>query len=186
MAGAFAIHEFLREARVPYRVVPHRPGFTAQEQATAAHVPARDWAKVVVCFVDGVPAQAVLPAPLTVNLARLMVLARGRRDQARQRGRADEALSRMRAERVAAVRAAVRTVGLCRRDTGVGVRNHLQRGDADRGDLHALAGVCRDRQTDRRPVRRAGLRPCGSVQAVVPRVGASVGAPPACRVACRG
>jgi len=77
MAGAFAIHEFLREARVPYRVVPHRPGFTAQEQATAAHVPSRDWAKVVVCFVDGVPVQAVLPAPLTVNLARLMVLARG-------------------------------------------------------------------------------------------------------------
>ena len=77
MSGTLAIHEFLREARVPYRVVPHRPCFTAQEEAAAAHVPGRDWAKVVVCFVDGVPVQAVLPAPLTVNLPSLLVLARG-------------------------------------------------------------------------------------------------------------
>jgi Ala-tRNA(Pro) deacylase len=77
MPGTLAIHQFLREARVPYTVVPHRPGFAAQEESTAAHVPSRNRAKVVVCFVDGVPVQAVLPAPLTVNLARLMVLARG-------------------------------------------------------------------------------------------------------------
>ena len=47
------IHEFLREAHVPYTVVPHSPAFTAQEDAAATHVPGRDWAKVVVCIIDG-------------------------------------------------------------------------------------------------------------------------------------
>src|SRR5213594_4103489 len=49
--GMSTIHEFLSEAHVPYTVVPHRPAFTAQEEAAAAHVPGRDWAKVVVCFI---------------------------------------------------------------------------------------------------------------------------------------
>jgi len=35
-------------------------------------------AKVVICFVDDEPIEAVLPAPLTVNLARLVDLAGGR------------------------------------------------------------------------------------------------------------
>ena len=77
MAGVPSIHEFLREAHVPYTVVPHRPAFTAQEEAAATHVPGRDWAKVVICFVDGEPIEAVLPAPLTVNLDRLLALAGG-------------------------------------------------------------------------------------------------------------
>jgi Ala-tRNA(Pro) deacylase len=77
MPGTFAVHEFLREAHVPYRVVPHRPAFTAQEDAAATHVPGRDWAKVVVCFVDGKPIEAVLPATLTVNLDGLLELAGG-------------------------------------------------------------------------------------------------------------
>jgi Ala-tRNA(Pro) deacylase len=77
MAVTTAIHDFLRRARVPYSVVPHRPAFTAQEEAAATHVPGRDWAKVVICFVDGGPIQAVLPAPLTVNLERLLELAGG-------------------------------------------------------------------------------------------------------------
>ena len=72
------IHEFLHEARVPYTVLPHRPAYTAQEEAAATHVPGRDWAKVVVCIVDGRPFQAVLPAPCTVNLRRLLQLAEGR------------------------------------------------------------------------------------------------------------
>jgi len=75
VAGVSSIHEFLREAHVPYKVVPHRPAFTAQEEAAATHVPGRDWAKVVICFVDGEPTEAVLPAPLTVNLDRLLELA---------------------------------------------------------------------------------------------------------------
>ena len=77
MASMSSIQEFLRDAHVAYTVVPHRPAFTAQEEAAATHVPGRNWAKVVVCFVDGEPVQAVLPAPLTVNLTRLLDLARG-------------------------------------------------------------------------------------------------------------
>lgn len=77
MADAMSIHEFLREAHVPYAVVPHRPAFTAQEEAAAAHVPGRDWAKAVVCVVDGRALQAVLPAPLVVDLQRLLELAGG-------------------------------------------------------------------------------------------------------------
>jgi Ala-tRNA(Pro) deacylase len=71
------IHEFLSEAHVPYTVVPHRPAFTAQEEAAAAHVPGRDWAKVVVCFIDGEPVEAVVPAPSIVNLDWLLELAGG-------------------------------------------------------------------------------------------------------------
>src|SRR5262245_54927859 len=36
------------------------------------------WAKVVVCYVDGVPIEAVIPSPSTVNLDRLLELAGGR------------------------------------------------------------------------------------------------------------
>jgi Ala-tRNA(Pro) deacylase len=77
MADAMSIHEFLREAHVPYTVVPHRPAFTAQEEAAATHVPGRDWAKVVVCVVDGRPVQAVVPAPFTVHLERFLELTGG-------------------------------------------------------------------------------------------------------------
>jgi Ala-tRNA(Pro) deacylase len=77
MTDTSAIHEFLRTARVPYTVVPHRLAFTAQQEAAATHVPGRDWAKVVICIVDDDPIEAVLPAPLTVNLDRLLALARG-------------------------------------------------------------------------------------------------------------
>lgn len=72
-----SIHEFLREAHVAYSVEPHRPAYTAQEEAAAMHVPGRDWAKVVICFVDGEPIEAVVPAPLVVNLDRLLDLAGG-------------------------------------------------------------------------------------------------------------
>src|SRR5262245_40639805 len=72
------IHEFLREAHVPYRALPHRPAFTAEKEAAVTHVPRRDWAKVVVCFVDGEPVEAVVPASRVVNLRQLMDLAGGR------------------------------------------------------------------------------------------------------------
>jgi Ala-tRNA(Pro) deacylase len=78
MADTSAIYEFLRTARVPYTVVPHKLAFTAQEEAEATHVPGRDWAKVVICLVDDDPIEAVLPAPLTVDLDRLLELARGK------------------------------------------------------------------------------------------------------------
>jgi Ala-tRNA(Pro) deacylase len=78
MTGISLIHEFLRAAKVPYTVVPHRPAFSAQEEAAATHVPGRDWAKVVVCFVDGQPIRALLPAPFIVDFERLLELAGGR------------------------------------------------------------------------------------------------------------
>jgi Ala-tRNA(Pro) deacylase len=77
MAGTGLIHEYLREAHVPYTVVPHRPAFTAQEEAAATHISGREWAKVVIFFVDGVPVQAVLPATMNVNPEKLVALARG-------------------------------------------------------------------------------------------------------------
>ena len=78
MPGTATIHEFLREAHVPYTVVPHLPAFTAREEAAAAHVPGRHWAKVVACFIDGEPVEAMVPAPAIVNLGRLLALAGGR------------------------------------------------------------------------------------------------------------
>ena len=78
MRSTSTIHEFLHQAHVPYTVVPHRPAFTALEEASATHVASRDWAKVVVCFIDGEPVEAVLPAASVVNLDRLLALAGGR------------------------------------------------------------------------------------------------------------
>ena len=76
MPGSSSIHDFLRDAHVPYVVLPHQAAFTAQEEAAVTHVPGRDWAKTVICFADGKPIEAVLPATLTVNLDRLRELAR--------------------------------------------------------------------------------------------------------------
>lgn len=77
MSGTSATHEYLRQAHVPYSVLPHRPSFSAQTDAAAAHVPGRRWAKVVVCYIDGCPVEAVVPATLDVDLQRLLELAGG-------------------------------------------------------------------------------------------------------------
>jgi Ala-tRNA(Pro) deacylase len=77
MSRESLIHEFLRETGVPYSLIAHRQAFTAQEEAEVTHVPGQQWAKVVVCFVDGSPVEAVLPATLVVNLHRLLDLAGG-------------------------------------------------------------------------------------------------------------
>jgi Ala-tRNA(Pro) deacylase len=77
MTGTSLIHEFLREAHVPYSVVTHSPAFTAEAAAAATRVPGRNWAKVVVCFVDGEPVEAVVPALAIVNLDELLDLAGG-------------------------------------------------------------------------------------------------------------
>jgi Ala-tRNA(Pro) deacylase len=77
MPGIATIHEFLREAHVPYTIVPHRPAYTARDEAAATHVPDRDWAKVVSCFIDGEPVEAVVPAPSFVDLTKLLELAGG-------------------------------------------------------------------------------------------------------------
>ena len=46
----------------------------AQEEAAVTHVPGRDWAKAVICFVDGEPIQAVVPADLEVDLEDAVVV----------------------------------------------------------------------------------------------------------------
>jgi len=78
MPGMSTVHHFLQGAHVPYTVLPHLPAFTALEDAAATHVPDRDWAKVVVCFIDDEPVEAVVPAPRLVDLDRLLDLAGGR------------------------------------------------------------------------------------------------------------
>jgi Ala-tRNA(Pro) deacylase len=77
MTDGWLIHDFLHDARVGYTVLPHKPAYTAQEEAAAIHLPGRDWAKVVVCIVDGEPIEAVVPAPALVDLDRLLELTRG-------------------------------------------------------------------------------------------------------------
>jgi Ala-tRNA(Pro) deacylase len=77
MGATSQIHEFLREAGVPYSLIAHRQAFTAQDEAAATHVPGRNWAKVVACFVDGIPIEAVVSATLVVNLRRLLDLVGG-------------------------------------------------------------------------------------------------------------
>ena len=77
MSATSAIHEYLREAHVPYTAVPHPAAFTAQDEAASMHIPGRNVAKVVACFVDGEPVQAVVPATLVVNLDRLRELTGG-------------------------------------------------------------------------------------------------------------
>ena len=77
MSVTTSIHRFLHEAHVPYSVVPHKPAFTAQHDAAAVHVPGRDWAKVVICIIDGRPVEAVVAAPRAVNLTDLVDLAGG-------------------------------------------------------------------------------------------------------------
>jgi Ala-tRNA(Pro) deacylase len=74
MAVTTSVQEFLRKANVPYTVFQHRLAYTAQEDAEVTHIPGRDWAKTVICFADGEPIQAVVPADRDVNLEWLLAL----------------------------------------------------------------------------------------------------------------
>jgi Ala-tRNA(Pro) deacylase len=75
MAVVASVQEFLRRSNVGYSVFRHAPAYSAQEEAEAAHIPGRDWAKAVICFADGEPIQAVLAADRVVDLDRLARLA---------------------------------------------------------------------------------------------------------------
>jgi Ala-tRNA(Pro) deacylase len=66
-----AISEYLGRNHARYAVVTHPNAYTAQEEAAAAHIPGREWAKTVVCFADEQPVLAVVPAPFGVDLGRL-------------------------------------------------------------------------------------------------------------------
>ena len=74
MAVAPLLQQFLSQARMPYAVIPHPAAFGAQREAAVCHVRGREWAKTVICFADGEPIQAVVPADLEVDLARLALL----------------------------------------------------------------------------------------------------------------
>ncbi len=75
MAITPAVQEYLRRSQISYSVFHHIPAYSAQEEAAVTHVPGRDWAKAVVCFADGQPIQAVVPADREVDLDRLAELA---------------------------------------------------------------------------------------------------------------
>ena len=51
-----------------------RRAYSAQDEAAVTHIPGRDWAKAVVCFADGEPIQAVVPADRMVDLIHLAML----------------------------------------------------------------------------------------------------------------
>jgi Ala-tRNA(Pro) deacylase len=74
-----AVRDLLGQDHVPYTSITHRPAFTAQAGAAAAHVPGRDWAKTVVCLADGEPILVVLPAFLRINFDNLRALTGARR-----------------------------------------------------------------------------------------------------------
>jgi Ala-tRNA(Pro) deacylase len=69
-----SLDKALRDARVPYTVFRHPPAFSAQREAAVSHVPGRSWAKTVVCFADGEPILAVVPAHLMLDLDQLRAL----------------------------------------------------------------------------------------------------------------
>jgi Ala-tRNA(Pro) deacylase len=75
MALDSTVQDFLQRANVPYSVFRHTPAYTALEEAAVTHTPGRDWAKTVICFADGEPLQAVVPADRTVDLDKLRRLA---------------------------------------------------------------------------------------------------------------
>ena len=75
MAIPASIAEFLRSKGIPYSVLTHRTAFTAQQEAAAAHIRGREWAKTVVCFADNEPILAVLPAHYRIDLEQLRRLA---------------------------------------------------------------------------------------------------------------
>jgi len=66
-----SISGYLDRNHARYSVLSHSMAYTAQEEAAAAHVPGKEWAKTVVCFADDRPVLAVLPAPYSVDLKRL-------------------------------------------------------------------------------------------------------------------
>src|SRR5262245_43666089 len=65
------ISNFLERNHVRYSHLTHPTACTAQEEAAAAHVPGNKWAKTIVCYADGQPILAVVPAPYAVDLTRL-------------------------------------------------------------------------------------------------------------------
>ncbi len=64
---AKSLKEFLDGQHIPYTTISHKPSYTAQEIAAAAHIPGKNLAKTVMVKLDGKMAMAVLPAPSHIN-----------------------------------------------------------------------------------------------------------------------
>ncbi len=62
---------YLDRQHAPYTTISHKPGYTAQEIADAAHVPGKDLAKTVLIKLEGKMAMAVLPAAYQINFRQL-------------------------------------------------------------------------------------------------------------------
>jgi Ala-tRNA(Pro) deacylase len=62
------LREFLDSRQAQYTVTTHRPAFTANEVASAEHLPAREMAKTVVAFGDNQYFMLVIPASRHVDL----------------------------------------------------------------------------------------------------------------------
>jgi Ala-tRNA(Pro) deacylase len=77
MALLACLAEVLKRERMPYVLFRHPPAYTALEQAAVSHTPGRCAAKVVICYADDKPIQAVLPAHYRVDFERLRALAGG-------------------------------------------------------------------------------------------------------------
>jgi Ala-tRNA(Pro) deacylase len=71
MAIPSSISEFLDRNQARYSSLSHPTAYTAQEEAAAAGVPGREWAKAVVCMADDRPILVVLAAPSEVDFERL-------------------------------------------------------------------------------------------------------------------
>jgi Ala-tRNA(Pro) deacylase len=76
MAIPLNIKEFLEQSGRAWEEVHHRPAYSAQREAAVTHVPGRLWAKTVVCFADGEPIVAVLPAHYRLDVERLRIAAK--------------------------------------------------------------------------------------------------------------
>lgn len=72
------LKNLLDQNDVAYRVIEHRPAYTAQEEAHAAHVPGQNWAKTVAVWLDDQPALTVLPATRNLDLEQLREIAGAR------------------------------------------------------------------------------------------------------------
>jgi Ala-tRNA(Pro) deacylase len=69
----------LEAESVPYRLSGHPPTFTAQDEASAEHLPAQRVAKVVIAMVDEAPVMAVIGADQRVDLSAVARAAGGKR-----------------------------------------------------------------------------------------------------------
>ena len=68
MSLSARLREYLDSHQVQYTVTTHRPAFTANEVASAEHLPAREVAKTVVVFGDNQYHMLAVPASRHVDL----------------------------------------------------------------------------------------------------------------------